>query len=93
MIDNLGHLNLIWATQICQSLARMGHQLSKLNDTPELPPANEVWLKVMFSEVFANDSVHRGEGSLYDVTFWGLCPWSHVKVAEFPKLALKHGIT
>ena len=35
MIDNPGHLNLIRATQICQSLARMGHQLSKLNDTPE----------------------------------------------------------
>ena len=34
MIDNPGHLNLIRATQICQSLARMGHQLSKLNDTP-----------------------------------------------------------
>ena len=29
-----GHQNLIWATYICQSLARMGHQLLKLNDTP-----------------------------------------------------------
>ena len=35
MIDNPGQ-NLIRATQICQSLARMGHQLSKLNDTPGL---------------------------------------------------------
>ena len=35
IIDNPGHLNLIRATLICQSLARMGHQLSKLNDTPE----------------------------------------------------------
>ena len=33
---DLGHLNLIRATYICQSLARMGHQLSKLNDTPAL---------------------------------------------------------
>ena len=31
---DLGHLNLIQATLICQSLARIGHQLSKLNDTP-----------------------------------------------------------
>ena len=31
---DLGHLNLIRATDICQSLARMGHQLSKLNDIP-----------------------------------------------------------
>ena len=30
---DLGHLNLIQATY-CQSLAWMGHQLSKLNDTP-----------------------------------------------------------
>ena len=33
---DLGHQNLIWATYTCQSLARMGHQLSKLNDTPVL---------------------------------------------------------
>ena len=31
---DLGHLNFIRATYICQSLARMGHQLSKLNDIP-----------------------------------------------------------
>ena len=31
-----GYLNLIQATYICQSLARMGHQLSKLNDTPDV---------------------------------------------------------
>ena len=33
---DLGHLNLIRATYICQSLAPMGHQLSKLNDIPEM---------------------------------------------------------
>ena len=32
---DLGHLNWIWATYICQLLAWMGHQLSKLNDIPE----------------------------------------------------------
>ena len=31
---DLGHLNLISATYICQSLAQMGHQLSNLNGTP-----------------------------------------------------------
>ena len=31
---DLGHLNLIQATYICQSLAQMGHQLPKLNDIP-----------------------------------------------------------
>ena len=31
---DLGHLNLICATYICQTLAQMGHQLSKLNDIP-----------------------------------------------------------
>ena len=31
---DLGHVDLIRATYICQSLARMGHQLSKLNDIP-----------------------------------------------------------
>ena len=33
---DLGYLNLIRATYICQSLARMGNQLSKLNGTPAL---------------------------------------------------------
>ena len=32
---DLGLLNLIRATYICQSLARMGHQLSKLNGIPD----------------------------------------------------------
>ena len=31
---DLGHLNFIRATYICQSLTRVGHQLSKLNDIP-----------------------------------------------------------
>ena len=31
---DLGHLNLIRATYICQSLTRMGHQLSKRSDIP-----------------------------------------------------------
>ena len=30
----LGHLNLIQATYVYQSLARIGHQLSKLSDIP-----------------------------------------------------------
>ena len=33
-----GHLHLIRATYFCQSLARMGHQLSKLNDIPVISP-------------------------------------------------------
>ena len=32
---DLGHLNLVQATLIYQSLVRIGHQLSNLNDTPE----------------------------------------------------------
>ena len=53
-----------------------------------LPPANEVWGKVIFSQACVSHSVHEGEGSLYDVTFclaaWshvhsrGLCLWPHV---------------
>ena len=35
---DLGHLNFIRATYVCQSLARMGHQLSKLNDIPVYLP-------------------------------------------------------
>ena len=52
-----------------------------------LLPANEVWGKVIFSQACVSHSVHRGEGSLYDVTScltaWsyvpsgGLCLWSH----------------
>ena len=45
---------------------------------PLLLPANEVWGKVIFSQVCVNHSVHRGgRGSLYDVTScWAA--WSHV---------------
>ena len=32
----LGHLNLLWATHIYQSLARVSHQLSKLSDIPDM---------------------------------------------------------
>ena len=31
---NLGHLNLIWATNSCPPLGHMSHPLLKLNDLP-----------------------------------------------------------
>ena len=37
----------------------------------------EVWGKVIFSQACASQSVHRGRGSLYDVTSC-LAAWSHV---------------
>ena len=43
-----------------------------------LPPAKEVWGKVMFLHVSVNHS-ERGERSLYDVTSC-LVAWSHVPV-------------
>ena len=53
-----------------------------------LPPANEVWSKVMFLHMSVSNSVHGGL-SLYDVTsclgpglkflLGGLCLWSHVR--------------
>ena len=46
---DLGHLNLIRATSICQSLARIGHQLSKLNDTPAVVNAPCNWKEYLSS--------------------------------------------
>ena len=54
-----------------------------------LPPANEIWGKVIFSRSVCKSFCSEG-GSLYDVTSClvpgpmflqssgGLCPWSHV---------------
>ena len=34
VLHNLGHLEFIWATSNCRSLAQMGHQLSTSDDFP-----------------------------------------------------------
>ena len=66
-----------------------------------LPPANEVWDKVMFLPMsvilFLRGSVrcHFLSGCLVPCSFWGLCLWSHVpsRGSLLGGLSLSRGIS
>ena len=73
--SNMGHLNFNRATLSLMSLARMGHQLSKLNDIPA--HEKELWKKILITVhlnfIFANlliKNINKMKEFLSKPTIW-----------------------